>query len=60
MPILKITKRAVDALTPGERPYIAFDPDLAGFGVRVMPSGVMSYIVEYRPHGGGAASPSGA
>ncbi|CAJ0872990.1 hypothetical protein AMST5_02468 [freshwater sediment metagenome] len=53
MPVLKITKRAVDALAPGERPFIAFDTDLAGFGIRVMPSGVMSYIVEYRPHGGG-------
>jgi hypothetical protein len=53
MPVLKITKRAVDALAPGERPFIAFDTDLAGFGIRVMPSGVMSYIVECRPHGGG-------
>jgi integrase len=53
MPVLKITKRAVDALAPGERPFIAFDTDLAGFGVRVMPTGVMSYVVEYRPHGGG-------
>ncbi|WP_400770304.1 tyrosine-type recombinase/integrase [Methylosinus sporium] len=53
MPALKITKRSVDALHPGERPFIAFDSDLAGFGVRVMPTGVMSYVVEYRPHGGG-------
>jgi integrase len=53
MSVLKITKRTVDALTPGERRYIAFDAELAGFGVRVMPSGAMSYVVEYRPHGGG-------
>ncbi|TDX60767.1 site-specific recombinase XerD [Methylosinus sp. sav-2] len=53
MPAFKITKRSVEALQAGERPFIAFDSDLAGFGVRVMPSGVMSYIVEYRPHGGG-------
>jgi integrase len=53
MPILKITKRTVDALSPRERPFIAFDSDLIGFGVRVMPSSVMSFIVEYRPHGGG-------
>lgn len=53
MPTFKITKRAVDALAPRERPFIAFDSDLAGFGVRVMPSGAMSYVVEYRPHGGG-------
>lgn len=53
MSTVKITKRAVDALAPHERPYIAFDTELAGFGVRVMPSGAMSYVVEYRPHGGG-------
>jgi integrase len=53
MPILKITKRTVDALSPRERPFIAFDSDLIGFGIRVMPSSVMSFIVEYRPHGGG-------
>lgn len=53
MPVLKITKRSVDALVPVERAFIAFDPDLAGFGVRVMPTGAKSYVVEYRPHGGG-------
>lgn len=53
MPVVKITKRSVDVLAAGERAFIAFDADLAGFGVRVMPSGSMSYIVEYRPHGGG-------
>jgi len=49
----KITKRTVDALTPREKPFIAFDGEIAGFGLRVMPSGVKTYILEYRPHGGG-------
>ncbi|MGO8676460.1 MAG: integrase arm-type DNA-binding domain-containing protein [Limisphaerales bacterium] len=53
MPTLKLTKRALDALAPNAKPFIAFDSDLAGFGVRVMPSGVKSWVVEYRPHGGG-------
>lgn len=53
MPVLKLTKRTVDALTATDRPFIAFDEDLAGFGVTVYPSGVKSWIVEYRPHGGG-------
>ncbi len=53
MTSLKITKRAIDALAPDAKPFVAFDSDLAGFGVRVMPSGAMSYVVEYRPHGGG-------
>jgi len=53
MSVIKLTKRTVDALSATNRPFIAFDADLAGFGVRVMPTGVKSWIVEYRPHGGG-------
>lgn len=53
MSVLKLTKRSLDALRPAERAYVAFDADLSGFGVRVMPSGSKSWIVEYRPHGGG-------
>lgn len=53
MAALKLTKRTVDALTAGERAFIAFDSDLHGFGVRVMPTGVKTFIFEYRPNGGG-------
>lgn len=49
----KLTKRTVDALAPTNRPYIVYDEDLAGFGCRVMPTGTKSWVVEYRPHGGG-------
>jgi integrase len=49
----KITKRTVDALKPGAKPFIVFDDDVKGFGVRVFPSGVKSYVLEYRPGGGG-------
>jgi integrase len=49
----KLSKRTIDALSPRDKTFIQFDTDLPGFGVRVMPTGVMSYIVEYRPHGGG-------
>jgi integrase len=52
-PMAKLTKRTVDALAPRDRPYIAFDDEIKGFGVRVMPSGAKSFCVEYRPHGGG-------
>jgi integrase len=55
MPQIKITKRSIDALRPAERPTIAFDEDLPGFGVRVMPSGLKTFVVEYRPNGGGRA-----
>jgi integrase len=52
----KITKRTVDALKPRLKPYIAFDDDVKGFGLRVMPSGVKSYILEYRPGSGGRST----
>jgi len=45
----KITKRIVDAFEPdpaGEQ--FLWDTELKGFGVRMMPSGVASYIVKYR------------
>jgi integrase len=49
----KITKRTVDALKPRAKLYVAFDADVKGFGCRVMPSGLKSYILEYRPGAGG-------
>ena len=36
---LTITKRAVDALKPADKPWIAWDDKLTGFGVRVHPTG---------------------
>jgi integrase len=53
MSIARLSKRTVDALQPQTRPYITFDKDLSGFGVRVMPSGSKTWIVEYRPGAGG-------
>ena len=53
MPAAKLTKRAVDILEAGDRPYVMYDTDLTGFGVRVMPSGFKSWVIEYRPGDGG-------
>ncbi len=53
MPTLKLSKKVVDNLTPRAAVYVAYDSSLAGFGCRVMPTGSKSWIVEYRPHGGG-------
>jgi len=53
MPSLRITKRVVDKLETRDRIYTAYDSDLAGFGVRVSPTGHKSFIVEYRPGSGG-------
>jgi integrase len=45
----KVTKRAVDALKPTkDRDVFLWDRELRGFGVRVKPSGLKSYLVQYR------------
>jgi integrase len=44
----KLTKRLVDALTPSQGEVFLWDTELKGFGVRMMPSGVASYILKYR------------
>ena len=53
MAAMKLTKRAVDTLAPSSKTIIHFDKDLAGFGLRITPSGARSWIVQYRPGGGG-------
>ncbi len=50
---IKITKRIVDAAEPRDKRYTIFDSDLRGFGLRVFPSGQKSWVLEYRPEGGG-------
>lgn len=47
----RITKRSVESLKPQANDYFAWDDDLAGFGVRVMRSGLKSYVVQYRSGG---------
>lgn len=45
----KITKRVVDALRADrERDVFAWDSELKGFGIRVKPSGVKSFLIQYR------------
>jgi hypothetical protein len=54
----KLTKTIVQKLPTRDRVYIAYDDSLPGFGVRITPNGARSWIVEYRPHGGGPFSKS--
>jgi hypothetical protein len=49
---VKLTKSAVAALAPRPTTYVMYDSILPGFGVRVTPAGVKSWIYEYRPGGG--------
>lgn len=51
----KLTKRFVDGAMPRDVRYTIFDRHLSGFGLRVAPSGVKTYIFEYRPGEGGRA-----
>ncbi|MGE4217942.1 MAG: Arm DNA-binding domain-containing protein, partial [Alphaproteobacteria bacterium] len=48
----KISKRVVDAAEPAASRYFIWDSELKGYGLLVLPSGVRSYVVQYRtPHG---------
>ena len=50
---LTLTKRTVQNLQPADKPWIAWDDRVSGFGVRVQPSGMKAFIVNYRTGSGG-------
>jgi integrase len=52
---LKLTKRSAESLPSKSTKYVAWDSEVSGFGVRVMPSGSKSYILKYRIGRGRAA-----
>ncbi len=54
---LTLTKRTVENLQPADKPWIAWDDRLIGFGVRVQPSGAKSFIINYRTGSGGRRVP---
>lgn len=47
----KLTKRTVEALKPRAVDYFEWDTEIAGFAVRVMPSGAKTYQLQYRSGG---------
>lgn len=47
----KLTKRSVEALPVEAKDYFVWDSQIAGFGVRVMPSGAKTYQAQYRKGG---------
>jgi integrase len=44
----KLTKRTIDATEPQAAEFFIWDESIPGFGVRVMPSGRKSFVVQYR------------
>src|SRR5215813_13974840 len=44
----KITQKLIDGLEPETNDYIQYDSDVRGFGVRVTPNRVKSFILNYR------------
>jgi integrase len=48
----RITKRFVDAVRPSKDDIVHWDDDLAGFGLRIRPSGARSFVFAYRTGGG--------
>jgi integrase len=46
---MKLTKRVIGSMrSDPERDVFAWDDDLPGFGLRIKPSGIQSFIVQYR------------
>jgi len=51
---VKLTKTVVTNAQPAEREYMIWDSRVAGFGLRVRPSGSKSFVFVYRSAGGRA------
>ncbi len=48
---MKLTKRVVESVRPGPARKVIWDDELRGFGLRVTPSGVRSYLLDYHMRG---------
>lgn len=46
--MIRLTKRIVDATAPATSDVFVWDGEVKGFGLRVKPSGVRSFLVQYR------------
>jgi len=49
---MRISNHTADASKPREGRYVVWDSELAGFGLRVAPTGVRSWVASYRAGGG--------
>ena len=49
MPTRKLTRRSVEAFEPAlDRQIFLWDTEIRGFGVRALPSGLKTFIIQYR------------
>ena len=49
MPTAKLNKRNVDAFAPPkDKQAVLWDSEIRGFGLRALPSGLKTFIVQYR------------
>ncbi len=55
MAIRRLSKTVVEKIRPGAADVLVWDEALPGFGVRVKPSGVRSYVIQYRERLTGAS-----
>ena len=49
--MMKLTKRAIDAVRATDREHCFWDDELPGFGLRIYPSGKKVFIVQYKVGG---------
>ena len=62
---MKLTKAAIDKLSPDPaRDLFYWDDDLPGFGLRLKPSGLRTFVIQYRNrhalHGGSPLAATGS
>ena len=50
-----LTKSIIESLSPTDADYVVWDTNLPGFGIRIKPSGMKSYVVQYRNRKTGAS-----
>jgi len=48
VPKVKLTKRQIDSIKPGDREQVFWDTEVKGFGLRVRPGGSRVFVVQYR------------
>lgn len=47
----RLSKRTLDKLEAQDKDYFVWDEELPGFGVRIMPTGRKSFLIQYRDSG---------